>query len=181
MKPDFMHERGRTWSTGVLIAAIAGLTALAYWRPWSSVPTEVRLRARLDSYTKARQGADWSALYRLADPVERQSVTYEAFLKFYGQEVTKVRALDVRAVRVDAATGQATTDVVLDLELVPERLPPTFRRNLKIEDKNSLKSRTELALEWVWRDGDWYFHLDRVVTTGRDGEGRVAAPTANGR
>ncbi len=168
---------GRSATTFLLVAAIAAGSLLAAWRPWSKpVPTEERLRARLDSYTELRRASDWKTLFTLVDPIEQARVGQDSFLRFFGQEMTRLVAIEVKEAHMDADRGTAAIDVEIEHELIPERLPANYRRGLKVEDKSTLRQRSPYTLEWVWRDGDWYFSLDRVVLTGRDKEGRRASP-----
>ncbi len=168
---------GRSATTFLLVAAIAAGSLLAAWRPWSKpAPTEERLRARLDSYTELRRTSDWKTLFTLVDPIEQERVGQDSFFRFYGQEMTRLIGLQVKETHMNADRGTASIDLEVEHELVPEKLPAQYRRNLKVEDKSTLRQRSPYTLEWVWRDGDWYFSLDRVMLTGRDKEGRRAAP-----
>ena len=171
---------GRSAMTVLLAMAVAAGGALAIWRPWSKpAPSEVRLRARLDEYVDLRRASNWKAIYSMSDPIEQAKVGLDAFLRFYGGEMTRFLGLDVKEAHMDAERGVATIDVEIEHEVIPERLPAQFRRNLTLEDKDSLKQRGPHKLEWVWRDGDWYMGMDRVVLTGRAREGRPAAPQSN--
>jgi hypothetical protein len=167
---------GRSATPFLLVAAIAaGL--LAAWRPWSTAaPTKERLHARMDSYTELRRASDWKALFALVDPIQQERVGLDTFLRFCGQEMTRLIGIDVKDTKLDADRGTASIDLEVEHELVPEKLPAQFRRNLKVEDKSTLRQRSPYTLEWVWRDGEWYYSLDRVMLTGRDKEGRPASP-----
>lgn len=176
-KTPVMQQPKNRRSTALLLAGVAALAATLYWRPWSpGTPTEARLRERFAAYSKARQASDWRTLYDLTDPQERQRVSYEDFVQFYGKDMYRLHDVALRKVQVDVANGKATTEMSVDMELIPERIPEAYRRNLKIEDKGALRQRTDHALAWVWRDRDWGFHMDRVVVTGRNSQGHVAVP-----
>ena len=164
-------------ATLILSLAVAIGGALAAWRPWAKpAPSEARLRARLDQYVELRKASNWKSLYAMTDPLEQARVGIESFLTFYGKEMTRFHSLEVKEARMDAEHGRATIDVEVEHEMIPERLPPAFRRGLKVDDKSLLTQRSPTKLEWVWRDGEWYLGMDRVVLTGRDKEGRAAKP-----
>jgi hypothetical protein len=169
------RECGFGSTTVNLAAVLAVLAVLAVWRPWApGVPTEARLRARFAEYAAARRAASWRSLYEIANPDHRGHVGYEKFLEFYGQDFTRVHDIALRSVQVDAGAGKATTDMEVELELVPERIPARFQRNLSVADPNSMRTRSNHAMQWTWRGGDWYFDMERVVLTGRDPQGRPA-------
>jgi hypothetical protein len=164
--------RGRSTVTLLLVVAVVVTVVVAIWRPWYAPASDERLRARLDRYVALRKAGDWQGLYAMTDPHDRRVVDYAKFHRFYGQEMTRLHSITVKEARMDDASKTANMELDVEVELVPENLPATFRRSLKVDDRAALRQRSNVKLDWVWR-GDWYFGMDRVVLTGRDKEGRV--------
>lgn len=176
---SFPPQRGSTAVTLVLSIAVLGAGVLAWLRPWSqSLATEESLRAAIAEYAQARKAGDMPKLFDLAAPGEADKVGFDGFAKFYGQNMTLVHGVTIESLHMDAAT--ATTQLDIDYELVPERMPASYRRNLKVPE-GSLRQHGKIQLDWLFVEGQWHYRLDRVVLTGRDSEGRRAAPADPGK
>jgi hypothetical protein len=61
-------------------------------------------------------------------------------------------------------------------ELVPAKLPERFKRGFRAPAPEQLRQRGEITVDWVWRDGEWYFRMDREIVSGRTEAGESAVP-----
>jgi len=134
------------------------------------------LRQAASEYARLRTQEDWPGLYELVDPMERARVPWATFLPAFSHGALRVDALSVTSQSIDPAARRAKVEFLLDAHLVPERLPATFRQGLRISDTSKLRRQEPLLIDWVWRDGQWYFRLDRELVTGRTATGQSVAP-----
>jgi hypothetical protein len=163
------HGSRATW---LLVLAVLACLVLLWLRPWRPPqPTEAGVRARIEAYTAMRKADDWLAVYDLLDPADRARVRKEEFLRLYATGALRVH--DARVEHVHIEGSRATVDMVIDGELVLERLPDAARRGLNIQKPEDLRQGLRETFEWVFRDGQWYLRIDREVRTGRDQKGRV--------
>jgi len=134
------------------------------------------LRQRLDKYMELRLAGDWSALYQMTDPKHRRLVDEASYLQAFGHgmaELTKVKALTLE---LYPSTRTATTVLFTELRLVVENMPAKIKDSLRMpDDPSALGQSGNHSLDWVWRDGEWYFLMDDFLVTERS-DGRKVAP-----
>ena len=157
---------GGTERGGTLAAASAGASA-----PPSGEALRAALERRVGRYLGLRLADGWPTLYEFTDPVQRQRLGLSRFLDAYGHGVLKVEDIYARSLQVDPVRGVATVELHTDARMLPERLPPEFRRGLRVDDPDSLKQSLDHTQTWVLRDGQWYYRMEDEIVSGRDGEG----------
>jgi hypothetical protein len=161
---------GANWGAeeGVgLVPASAGIPSAT-----ATVELRLALERRVGHYLDLRLADRWPALYELTDPVQRRSVDLVRFLDAYGHGVLRVEDISARSLRLDPDRGLAIVDLHTEARLVPERLPPEFRRGLDVSDPEALRKSTDHAQHWVLRDGEWYYRLEDEIASGFDSEGQ---------
>lgn len=171
----------KQWVVGAgLLAAIGYTATLLPWGAWGGVPfsevAEARLTERVAEYKRLRASEDWAGLYDLVKPDHRKIVGKAQFLQLFGSGVVRYSSFETKAVAIDEDEHAAQVVMRIDGEMLPDRLPPAYRASLRIDDPAALKQTTDLTLDWSWQDGDWHFHLDRELLTGKDAQGRAIVP-----
>lgn len=169
-----------------LIVALAGAVAYGAWEltrepvdPFLE-DAEGTLRDRFASYVELRKQDDWTAIWEMVDPVEREQMDLPTFMGVYGQGVMKTNDIVERDLDINFNTRRALLAVTTDAELVVSKLPPQYRASLRVDDPADLRRKMEHDLGWVWRNGEWYFSLDAEVLGGVDAQGRTVSPVAAG-
>lgn len=166
----------RRTAIGLLLTAI-GFGAWHLPRQAQSAPdpfegAEARLTERVAEYAKLRLADDWIKLYDFVAPDHKRLVPAVNFLKHYGHGVLQVHKCEPKTQEIDPATRIARTTLAVEAQLMPDRLPPTFRRGFREDHPEHLTRKQEQELAWTWIDGEWYFLLDREFLTGRDSSGQ---------
>lgn len=168
-----------------LIVALlcVGIVTTAWFTPWRRLfdsgparPDASRLDARVDKYCALRLADDWVALYELADPQQRKTVSRGAFLAAYDHKILTVKSLERKSVTVKLESGVASVQISLSSTMRPENLPAEFRRGFQTSRPQDLERHMDLPIEWVWRDGDWYFMVDHEIVSGRSTDGKKILP-----
>lgn len=137
----------------------------------TNADSELALAVRVEQFIDLRKHEDWAHLYELVDPAERKTMSLARFISYFGQGVSKLNTIEPRAVTVNHKKQVAAVGLYIDMELLPDRLPAAFRRNLQPSDKDQLRQQTEQSLQWVRRDKVWYFQCGRELAMGRDTKG----------
>lgn len=171
-----------------IFAAVLALGTAAAWIEGRSAISRANaaadrdaLLARAEEYCRLRKSGDWVALYSLADPEDRRQVELPAFLGAFGHGALRIDEIAVTAVRIDDPGDQATVDLEIVMELVPEKLPAQFRHGFsKPEDPAALRQRAPFAMGWRRFEDQWYFRIDREVVTGRHASGQEIVPLGKG-
>ncbi len=166
--------------------AILILSAAVGYGLWSGVVSEAeameaaeeRLTQTLENYRALRLKDDWVSIYDMVDPVHREEVSVQTFLKFFGSGILLVKDIETRSREIDWEATVPTAKVALsaELEMVPSKLPAQFRRGLRIDDPEALLQTTDFEMDWVWRENGWYFQLDSQVLAQKDSEGNALTP-----
>lgn len=124
---------------------------------------EPRLQDRVDEYLALRRVEDWAALYLMTNPDHRARVTLNRFLNTYGRGFVKVHEIRADRVDLDPIRREATILLTTDGEIVPSRLPAKYQRGFNEEHRDQLRRTTTRELDWIWRDGQWFFQMDEDV------------------
>lgn len=161
-----------------IVACIAWLSRDLFAETFDGVASS-RLAERIAQYESSRESNDWESVYELVDPKHRKIVDKDRFLNIFGSGVLHTREVETVSSDIDSENRTAKVVMKTDGELVVERLPPRYRRSLKVTDPAQLRRQSDLELTWVWRDGNWYFQLDRNILTGRNSEGREIRAVKN--
>lgn len=140
---------------------------------------ETQLETRVSLYVSSRESDDWTVLYDMVDPEQRKVVDKIHFLQVFASGVLRINEIATVSSDIDAASQTAKTKMKTIGELVVERLPRKYRKSLQVADKSKLRRESDLDLDWVWRDGEWYYLLEREFVTGRDKEGNELRPLGN--
>ncbi|MBL8748025.1 MAG: hypothetical protein JNK78_02620 [Planctomycetes bacterium] len=176
-----MNSFGNKSVTVLLSIGILGCVVAMPWGRWlhSAVEPEAALSERVAEYVRLRKADDWMAIYSMTDASDRQACPLAQYLSLYGMGTLKVVSLEEKKRKIDAATGEATVDMVLEGELQLDRLPPKVRRSLGPQDPSALRKSGPFATEWRWREGNWWLRMDREATTGLSADGKQVRPAGN--
>ena len=167
----------------IVMLLCVGIVTTAWFTPWRRLfesgpakPDASRLDSRVETYCALRLADDWVALYELTDPRQRKALSRGAFLAAYDHKILTVKSLERKAVTLKLESGMASVQLGLSSTVRPENLPAEFRRGFQASRPQDLERRMDLPIEWVWRDGDWYFMVDHEIVSGRSTDGKKILP-----
>jgi len=134
---------------------------------------EERLQERIERYMELRLADDHHEVYLMHDPEQRKLKSEAEYLTVFGTGIVTLAEIELVDYKIDFAMKTAKTDFMQTIVLQPELLPPPFNE-LDEESKKPehLRQAGPLAIDWQWRDGDWYVRMDREFVTGRSADGR---------
>lgn len=124
------------------------------------------LRRRIERYGELRRADDWETLYEMTDPWQRGRVKLSYYLKMHPEGIMKILSLEVRDLAIDRQNRKARVEYKLTAEIQPDRLPPEFRRNLRLKSKEDLRREQDFEQVWVFRDNQWYYQMEPELVTG---------------
>jgi hypothetical protein len=178
---------GRTIRRSAMLALflVLGLGAWQLARPAPDPleSAEQRLQERMAIYLDLRLKGDFASLYKLADPTDRKSVDLKKYLTVYDHGVMQIHNIKVLSSEVHLQKRRADVLLETDAELLVSKLPAPYRNGFRNEDPSALRTTREYLLQWNWRNGEWFFRIDREIVSGRDQDGNALSfltPPSNG-
>lgn len=172
-----MNPSTRRYTIVLLLVGIAVCLALLPWGRWFGASADEKLTQRIAEYVQLRQRDDWVSIYAMADARDRRQVPIQRFLTLYGSGAIRMLSLSEKSREVDLANGAAKVEMTLEGELQLDKLPPSARQTLRLEDKSALRQTGDFTSHWAWRDGNWWLRMEREAVTGRTGDGKPITST----
>src|SRR5262249_50899117 len=146
------------------------------WAFGGETPSKPKLEARLEEYRAKRMIDDWVGVYDLVDPAQKKAMPVAEFLSYFGHGYIRLTDFKVKDGHVDEEKATGTTIAATKATLVPDRLPPQYRKGLRMGPDDNGGGESDLSLDWVWKtekqkDGsvasNWFFRLDQEVVSGK--------------
>ena len=156
--------------SAVLLAGIGGLLWMLLDQESHTEAAQRRFKERVAEYAQLRKDNDWVKLYDMLTPEHRKRKSLADFLQIFGTGVLKVHEMELLEYVMSPNDRVAEASLSVDMELDQSRLPE-IARNVRIPDPSAKRRQEVLKLGWSWKDGDWYWHMDGQVLSGKDSQG----------
>ncbi len=148
---------------GLLAFGIFGLPEIRAEGNWNLEEAESSLASSFEKLRDLKMRSDWDTMYDMVDPKQRELVDKINFLAFYGKNVLTMREFELVGAEINEEERTATTLVKQVAELNVARLPVKFRQGFQAPSQEELTREIEIPVEWVWRNGSWFFLMEQQV------------------
>lgn len=172
-----------------LILALTCAVGYGAWSEWLA-PTpqdtfvakgEDLLRERGARWQELRKADDWLNIYQeLVDPSQKPLMGVSEFLKFYDTKALTVLSLELMEDKLEIDPKQRKARIVFfQRARLNVKALEAVGVTLDEEHPEHLEREAEVATDWIWRDGEWFYEIEKDLIRGRTDDGRTITAGAN--